>query len=118
VPKLQTVGLVCRFLRWQRKVPIPSSAAFGKIGEAYVRDIERYAKDNGIPLQHFKKGESKEAVARPLIDAAAKQGGPGKVVLIGVSQEVESQQVVYEGGELREDPPLATVTASTSRKQF
>jgi len=25
---------------------------------------------------------------------------------------------VYEGGELREDPPLATVTASTSRKQF
>jgi hypothetical protein len=31
---------------------------------------------------------------------------------------VESQQVVYEGGELREDPPLATVTASTSRKQF
>jgi hypothetical protein len=33
-------------------------------------------------------------------------------------QSVESQQVVYEGGELREDPPLATVTASTSRKQF
>jgi hypothetical protein len=32
VPKLQTVGMVCRFLRWQRKFKIPSSAAFGKIG--------------------------------------------------------------------------------------
>jgi hypothetical protein len=36
----------------------------------------------------------------------------------GKYRGVESQQVVYEGGELREDPPLATVTASTSRKQF
>jgi len=33
VPKLQTVGLVFTFLRWQRKFKIPSSAAFGKIGE-------------------------------------------------------------------------------------
>ena len=74
----------------QRKVPIPSSAAFGKIGEAYVRDIEHYAKENAIPLQHFKKGESKEAVARPLIDAAAREGGEGKVVLIGIAQEKAS----------------------------
>jgi hypothetical protein len=90
VPKLQSVGQVCKFLRWQRGYKIPSSAAFGKIGEAYVRDMERYAKDNGIPLQHFKKGESKEAVARPLIDAAAEQGGDGRVVLIGVAQEKAS----------------------------
>ena len=26
VPKLQTVGQVCTFLRWQRRLPIPSSA--------------------------------------------------------------------------------------------
>ena len=30
VPNLQTVGLVCRFLRWQRNFRIPSSAAFAK----------------------------------------------------------------------------------------
>jgi hypothetical protein len=90
VPNLQSVGQVCKFLRWQRKVPIPSSAAFGKIGEGYVRDIERFAKDNAIPFQHFKKGESKEAVARPLIDAAAKEGGQGRVVLVGVAQEKAS----------------------------
>ena len=33
-------------------------------------------------------------------------------------RQVESRQVVYEGVELRGGPPLATVTASTSRKQF
>ena len=35
VPKLQSVGQVCIFLRWQRKFKFPSSAAFGQIGEAY-----------------------------------------------------------------------------------
>src|ERR1700757_4429918 len=38
VPRLQAVGDVCTFLRWQRKYPIPSSAAFGKIGDAYVKE--------------------------------------------------------------------------------
>lgn len=34
VPKLQSVGQVCIFLRWLRKFKVPSSAAFGKIGDA------------------------------------------------------------------------------------
>ena len=90
VPKLQSVGMVCNFLRWQRGFPIPSSAAFGKIGDAYVAAVHRYAKDNGIPVVHFAKGETKEAFARPLIDAAAAEGGDGKVVLIGIAQEKAS----------------------------
>ncbi len=32
VPKLQSVGEVCTFLRWVKGLKIPSSAAFGKIG--------------------------------------------------------------------------------------
>jgi hypothetical protein len=90
VPKLQTVGQICRFLRWQRHVRIPSSAAFGQIGDGYVKDIHRFAKTNGIPLIYFKKGENKEAEARPLIDAAAREGGDGKVVMIGIGQEKTS----------------------------
>ena len=90
VPHLQSVGQICRFLRWQRHFPIPSSAAFGKIGDAYVKDVHRFAEDNDIPVVHFKKGENKEAEARPLIDAAAKEGGDGKVVLIGIAQEKAS----------------------------
>ena len=34
VPKLQSVGQVCTFLRWIKGFKIPSSAAFGKIGSA------------------------------------------------------------------------------------
>ena len=47
--------------------PIPSSAALGKIGDEYTADVRRWAK--GVLVHYFKKGESKEAFARPLIEA-------------------------------------------------
>jgi len=74
VPKLQTVGLVCTFLRWQRKFKIPSSAAFGKIGEEYVKAVYRFAEAHQIPVVHFKKRQNKEEVARPYLEAAAQPG--------------------------------------------
>jgi len=74
VPKLQTVGQVCTFLRWVKNFKIPSSAAFGKIGKAYVAAIHRYAKENDIPVVRFKKGQNKEEMARPYIEAAAREG--------------------------------------------
>ena len=74
VPTLQSVGQVCTFLRWQRKFKIPSSAAFGKIGEAYVQAVYRFAESQKIPVVHFKKGEDKEKVARPYFEAAVREG--------------------------------------------
>jgi hypothetical protein len=87
VPRLQTVGWVCQFLRWQRGYSIPSSAAFGKIGDAYVAEVYRFARANGIPVRRFVRGETKEEVARPYLEAAAAEGGAGRVVLIGTAQE-------------------------------
>jgi len=89
VPKLQSVGMVCRFLCWQRKFKIPSSAAFGKIGGAYVKAIDKFAETHKIPVRRFKKGENKEKIARPYIEAAAREGKEG-VVLIGIAQEKAS----------------------------
>lgn len=89
VPKLQAVGQVCTFLRWHRGFRIPSSAAFGKIGQEYVKEIHRFAEQRGIPVVHFEKGQSKEALARPLLEAAAREG-KDKVVLIGIAQEKAS----------------------------
>jgi hypothetical protein len=86
VPRLQSVGMVCQFLRWQRGYPIPSSAAFGKIGEAYVAEVHKFAKQQGIPVRHFAKGEKKEEIARPYIEAAA-AAGKSRVALIGIAQE-------------------------------
>ena len=87
VPRLQTVGQVCQFLRWQRGFGIPSSAAFGKIGQAYADEVHRFARAHGILVRRFARGENKEEIARPLIEAAAAEGGAGRVVLIGIAQE-------------------------------
>jgi hypothetical protein len=84
VPKLQTVGWVCEFLHHQRGFAIPSSAAFGKIGDAYVAEVHRWAKANGIPVRRFAKGEKKEEIARPLIEAAEREGGDGHVIGVDI----------------------------------
>lgn len=87
MPQLQTPGLVARFLMYIRGFRFPSSAVLGKIGEKYAADIHRWAEAQGVPVHHFEKGENKEAYARPLIESAAKAGGEGRVVLVGVAQE-------------------------------
>ena len=87
VPQLQCGGGVCQFLYWQKGFSIPSSAAFGKIGDAYVAEVHRWAKAHGVPVRRFAKGENKEQIARPLIEAAEREGGDGRVVLIGIAQE-------------------------------
>ena len=86
VPNLQTVGQVCRFLRWQRNFPIPSSAAFGQIGKQYLKAIDRFAEQHKIPRVQFKKGQDKEKLARPYLEAAAREGRD-RVVLMGTAQE-------------------------------
>jgi hypothetical protein len=72
---------------WQRSFFVPSSAAFGNLGDAYVAEVYRWAKKNAIPVRWFTKDEKKEQIVRPLIEAAAREGGDGKVVLVGIAQE-------------------------------
>jgi len=82
VPKLQSV---------RSGVPVSASTTrvsdplVGQIGEAYVAEIHRWAKANGIPVRNFAKGDNKEKIAERLLRAAAEEGGDGKVVLIGIA---------------------------------
>jgi hypothetical protein len=85
VPRLQSEGLVVRFLL-DRGFPVPSPAALGKIGQAYREAIDHFARRNQIPVVHFAKGACKEDVARPYLQAAEREGRFG-VVMIGVAQE-------------------------------
>jgi hypothetical protein len=88
VPRLQTQGQLIRFLL-DRGFPIPSPAALGKIGRAYVAAIERYIVDHEIPVVRFAKGDVKEQIAREYFARAEQQGRYG-VVLVGIAQEKTS----------------------------
>src|SRR5437868_6834124 len=89
IPRLQSVRQVCTFLRWVRKFKIPSSAAFGKIGDEFVKAVHEFAEQNKIPLVHFEKGQNKEEMVRPYMESAAGKG-KDQVVLIGIAQEKAS----------------------------
>lgn len=79
VPKLQSVGLVCRFLRWQRGFLVPSLAAFGKIGVAYVAKVHKFAADHDIPVVYFdtEKKKRKEKMIKELQAAPTSRRRPG-----------------------------------------
>jgi hypothetical protein len=89
------VGQVRTCLRWHGKFKIPSSAAFGQIGDAYVKAIHHFAEQHQIPMMKFKKGQDEETVARPYLEAARE--GRDRVVLIGTGQEKASRFVASEG---------------------
>jgi hypothetical protein len=65
---------------------IPSPALLGKIGRAYVEDLNAFAKAHAIPVVRFTKDMVKEDVARPRMQAAERDGRSG-VVMLGVAQE-------------------------------
>jgi hypothetical protein len=86
VPRLQSEGLLVRFLNERAGGTIPSPAILGKIGDAYVEEINAFAKAREIPVVRFTKDMVKEDVARPYMQAAEQEGRSG-VVMLGVAQE-------------------------------
>jgi hypothetical protein len=86
VPGLQCDGQLVRFLNDHAGGTIPSPALFGKIGRAYVEDVNAFAKAHEIPVVRFAKGVAKEDVARPYMQTAEQEGRSG-VVMLGVAQE-------------------------------
>jgi hypothetical protein len=86
VAKLQHGGGIYHWLREVRGLPIPSPAMLGKIGDGYVREVERFAKQQGIPIEKFPKGVRKEEHVRPHFARAMDEGRTG-VVFIGKAQE-------------------------------
>ncbi|HEY2596751.1 MAG TPA: hypothetical protein VGK33_22885, partial [Chloroflexota bacterium] len=85
VPKLMTQYQVVRFLL-DRGFTIPSPVLLARQGREYVAAIERFAREHDVPVVRFAKRESKEELARPLLEAAEREGRFG-VVMIGVAQE-------------------------------
>jgi hypothetical protein len=84
MPKLQTSGGLCYFLRDHLGHPIPSPALFAPMLDRFVGAITTYATTRDVPLITFERGQRKDDVVtehrarRPLADG---------VVVIGVAQE-------------------------------
>jgi hypothetical protein len=89
VPRLQSSGGVVTFLE-HRGQSIPSPALFGKITEAFKRDLRTWATQEGIPWLEFHKGERKDEVVQPYRERFTANGGREGVVLVGVAQEKAS----------------------------
>jgi hypothetical protein len=86
VPQLQHSGGIYRWLRDVRGQPIPSPALLGKIGDGFVKAMERFAKERGVPLEPFPRGVRKEEHVRPHFAGAEAEDRFG-VVFVGTAQE-------------------------------
>jgi DNA-binding HxlR family transcriptional regulator len=84
VPRLQVVEGVLGFIRRHRGHPVPSTRMVEPITRRFVAAIEQFARDQGIPLVSFDKGQRKEEVAARFRAGFSKPEG---VVFIGKAQE-------------------------------
>lgn len=65
---------------------IPSPALLGHNHDRMVRDLDRFVAERELTVVRFRRGDSKEQIARPYQLAAAAEGRCG-VVLVGKAQE-------------------------------
>jgi hypothetical protein len=84
LPKLQTSGGLCYFLRDHRGYPIPSPALFKPMRERFVTAVHQFVARHEIPLREFESGEDKDAIAARY---RARFTQPEGVVFVGVGQE-------------------------------
>ena len=84
VPKLQYEGGVAGFLRKQRGARIASTALVKPMTDAFVAEIKAFAKQGGIPVVEFRKGQRKDDVAKEYLAKFTQTEG---VLFIGVAQE-------------------------------
>lgn len=87
VPRLQRATGVAMFFRGHRGEPVASSVLMGRVSDAFIRAIERYARDHEVPVIAFEKGQSKEEVAQAHRARFEAEEG---VLLVGKAQEKAS----------------------------
>jgi hypothetical protein len=84
VPDLQRDLGVVGFFRTNRGCPITSGALMSPMTQSFVRRIESFAKEKGLDLVHFEKGQRKEDIAR---EHRAEFESEEGIYLLGKAQE-------------------------------
>ena len=84
VPALQCESGVVGFFRRHRGFPFASSALMDPMTKSFVAATERYAKDHGVPVVSFQKGQRKDDVMK---EHLRQFDQPEGVVFLGKAQE-------------------------------
>jgi hypothetical protein len=84
VPMLQSEGGVVKFFRQHRGHKFASSALMDPMTKAFVASVERFAKQQQIPVVQFQKGQRKDDVMKQHL---ARFDQPEGVVFLGKAQE-------------------------------
>ena len=77
VPPLQCESGVVKFFRSHRGHPFASSALMDPMTKAFVAAMERFAKQEQIPVVQFRKGQRKDDVMAEHLAAASDIGTAG-----------------------------------------
>lgn len=84
VPRLQREIGVVSFFRYHRGHTFASSALMEPISKSFIARVEKFVKDNRLPLITFQKGERKDDIARDHLQRSGKTEG---VLFVGKAQE-------------------------------
>jgi hypothetical protein len=84
VPPLQCESGVVKFFRSHRGHPFASSALMDPMTRSFVAGMERFAKQEHIPVVQFRKGQRKDDV---MAEHLARFDKPEGVVMLGKAQE-------------------------------
>jgi len=87
VPQLQHDGGVVQFFRGHRGQPIASSALMAPISRTFVAAIERFVREQDVPLITFTKGQRKDDVAKAHLARFEAAGKTEGVLFVGKAQE-------------------------------
>src|SRR5262249_16077893 len=88
MPKLQTSGGLCYFLRDYLGHPIPSPALFKPMHDRFVTAVEKFVARRAIPVVQFQPGQDKDAIAAAHRSKFTAREG---VALLGMAQEQRLQ---------------------------
>src|SRR5215831_91575 len=83
-PRLQCEGQVAAFFRSHRGHTFASSALMDPMSKAFIAAVERFVRENEIPLLTFAKGQRKDDVA---LEYRARFRGSEGILFVGRAQE-------------------------------
>lgn len=95
IPNLQVPGQVVSFMTAHLGKSIPSPAIMEKIGTKFRRAVTAFARADHIPVVRFGKGERKQDVMGPYVDALARTGRSG-VAAVGTAQEFQNVYAAHQ----------------------